>query len=224
MTAPFIALEGIEKSFPLAGSLVHALRSTDLAVGAGEFLSITGRSGSGKSTLLSMIGGLARPDRGSVAIEGVDLWQRSDRERSRVRSELIGFVYQFASLLPTLTAEENVLVPALFGKARPRAEALRLLDQVGLGGKSGRYPAELSGGEQRRVALARACIQAPRIILADEPTGDLDEETEAMVMAFLASLNRERGTTIILVTHSAALALQAPRRCTMRQGVLERVR
>src|SRR5262249_32449005 len=151
-----------------------------------RFLAVLGRSGSGKSTLLGMLGGLSRPTRGKILLNGVDLWSLSDNARAEFRRRSIGFVFQFASLLPTLRAIDNVALPALIGKARPAdaayARAESLLTRIGLGDRLDAYPGELSGGEQRRVALARALINAPPLLLADEPTADLDEETEADIL------------------------------------------
>jgi putative ABC transport system ATP-binding protein/lipoprotein-releasing system ATP-binding protein len=219
-----IELAGLSKTYTVSRAPVHAVRTLDLTIPDGQFVSIVGHSGSGKSTLLSMIGGLARPETGTVTIDGVDIWGFDDRSRSRLRNEKFGFIYQFASLLPTLTAAENVLLPTVFGSLRPRAEAVRLLERVGLGDKAGRYPSQLSGGEQQRVAIARAFINEPRIVLADEPTGELDEETEASIMTFLQQVNREGGVTIVMVTHSSELAIRAGRRLRMKDGALEEVR
>jgi putative ABC transport system ATP-binding protein/lipoprotein-releasing system ATP-binding protein len=200
------------------------LQTLDLTIPDGQFVSVVGHSGSGKSTLLSMVGGLARPDTGSVLIDGADIWGCDDHVRSRLRNEKFGFIYQFASLLPTLTAAENVLLPTVFGKVRPRSAAERLLERVGLGDKAGRYPSQLSGGEQQRVAIARAFINEPRIVLADEPTGELDEETEASIMTLLQEFNRDDGVTILMVTHSTELAVRAGRRLRMKHGAVEEVR
>jgi ABC-type lipoprotein export system ATPase subunit len=219
-----IELRQLSKTFSVSRSPVPALRTLDLEIPSGQFVSIVGHSGSGKSTLLSLIGGLARPDTGTVTVDGVDIWGFDDRSRSRLRNEKFGFIYQFASLLPTLTAAENVLVPTVFGAARPRSEALHLLERVGLGDKADRYPSQLSGGEQQRVAIARAFINEPRIVLADEPTGELDEETESSIMDFLQEVNRESGVTIVMVTHSSELAVRAGRRVRMKNGSVEEVR
>src|SRR5512137_560174 len=218
-----IDLKGLAKTYTVSKVPVHAVQTLDLAIPDGQFVSIVGHSGSGKSTLLSLIGGLARPDTGTVSIDGADIWGFDDRARSRLRNERFGFIYQFASLLPTLTAAENVLLPTVFGSLRPRAEAVRLLERVGLGDKAGRYPSQLSGGEQQRVAIARAFINEPRIVLADEPTGELDEETESSIMDFLQSINREGGVTIVMVTHSTELAVRAQRRLRMKYGAVEEV-
>ena len=218
-----IELKGLSKTYTVSGAPVHAVRTLDLAVPDGEFVSIVGHSGSGKSTLLSVVGGLARPGTGSVTIDGVDIWSFDDRSRSRLRNDKFGFIYQFASLMPTLTAAENVLLPTVFGRVRPLREAARLLERVGLGDKANRYPSQLSGGEQQRVAIARAFVNEPRIVLADEPTGELDEETESSIMDFLLQINREGGVTVVMVTHSTELAVRAGRRLRMKQGAVEEV-
>jgi ABC-type lipoprotein export system ATPase subunit len=218
-----IELKGLSKNYTVSGKLIKAVRPLDLTVQQGEFLSIVGHSGSGKSTFLSLVGGIARPDTGSVTIDGIDIWGYSDKDLSKLRNEKFGFVYQFASLIPTLTAVENVLLPTVFGGNRTAADAAQLLQRVGLGDKTDRYPSELSGGEQQRVAIARAFIHDPRIVLADEPTGDLDEETEAEIMGFFESINREKKMTLIMVTHSSEIALRAPTRFRMKQGTLEKI-
>jgi putative ABC transport system ATP-binding protein/lipoprotein-releasing system ATP-binding protein len=186
-------------------------------------VSIVGHSGSGKSTFLSLIGGIALPDTGTVVIDGRNIRKYSDTKLSRLRNEKFGFVYQFASLIPTLTSTENVLLPTVFGGKKTKEDAVKLLQLVGLGDKVDRYPSELSGGEQQRVAIARAFIHDPDIILADEPTGDLDEETEAEIMAFFERINRERKVTMIMVTHSSDIALRATTRLRMKHGVLEKL-
>jgi ABC-type lipoprotein export system ATPase subunit len=219
-----IELKELSKTYSIAGNKIKALLPLDhLVVQQGEFISIVGHSGSGKSTFLSLIGGIARPDTGTVTVDGKNIWDYNDRERSRLRNEKFGFVYQFASLLPTLTATENVLLPTIFGVGKTRSDAVQLLQLVGLGDKANRYPSELSGGEQQRVAIARAFINAPEIILADEPTGDLDEETEAEIMSFFEKTNKERKVTMIMVTHSSEIALRAEKRFRMKQGVLEKL-
>jgi putative ABC transport system ATP-binding protein/lipoprotein-releasing system ATP-binding protein len=218
-----IDLKGLSKTYTVSKAPVHAVQTLDLTIPDGQFVSVVGHSGSGKSTLLSMMGGLARPDSGSVTIDGVNIWGFDDRSRSRLRNEKFGFIYQFASLMPTLTAAENVLLPTVFGTVRPREEAVSLLERVGLGDKADRYPSQLSGGEQQRVAIARAFINEPRIVLADEPTGELDEETESSIMDFLQQVNRAGGVTIVMVTHSSELAVRAGRRLRMKQGAVEEV-
>jgi len=218
-----IELKGLSKTYSISKKAIKAVLPLDLAVSQGDFVSIVGHSGSGKSTFLSLVGGIARPDTGTVAIDGKNIWEYNDRERSKLRNEKFGFVYQFASLIPTLTATENVLLPTVFGKEKSRDNAVQLLRLVGLGDKADRYPSELSGGEQQRVAICRAFINEPEIILADEPTGDLDEETEAEIMAFFEKINKEKKVTMLMVTHSSELALRAATRYRMKQGELEKL-
>ncbi len=218
-----IELKGLSKTYRVAGTVIKAVSPLDLTVQQGEFVSIVGHSGSGKSTFLSLVGGIARPDTGTVSVDGVNIWSYNDRDLSKLRNDKYGFVYQFASLIPTLTATENVLLPTVFGGDKTVEDARKLLKLVGLGDKTDRYPSELSGGEQQRVAIARAFIHDPEIILADEPTGDLDEETEAEIMAFFEKINREKNVTMIMVTHSSEIALRAPSRLRMKHGVLEKL-
>jgi ABC-type lipoprotein export system ATPase subunit len=218
-----IELKGLSKTYTISGNVIRAVQPLDLIIQKGDFLSIVGHSGSGKSTFLSLIGGIARPDTGTVSLDGTNIWGYNDAGLSRLRNEKFGFIYQFASLMPTLNAAENVLLPTVFGRKRTVDDAVRLLQQVGLGDKIQRYPSELSGGEQQRVAIARAFIHAPEIILADEPTGDLDEETEAEIMAFFEKINSEKKVTMIMVTHSSEIARRAVSRFRMKQGVLEKI-
>ena len=214
-----IELKAVSKTFSVSRSPVAALRTLDLEIPSGQFVSIVGHSGSGKSTLLSLIGGLARPDTGTVKVDGVDIWGFDDRSRSRMRNEKFGFIYQFSSLLPTLTAVENVLLPTAFGSARPRAAAVRLLERVGLGDKAARYPSQLSGGEQQRVAIARALANQPSILLADEPTGNLDVKNSGLVFDLLMQLAKEQGQAVILVTHNPEIAQRCDATRPMRDGV-----
>ncbi|MGE5174316.1 MAG: ABC transporter ATP-binding protein [Betaproteobacteria bacterium] len=218
-----IELKGLSKTYTVSGNIIKAVQPVNLTIQQGEFVSIVGHSGSGKSTFLSLVGGIARPDTGTVYVDGVNIWEYNDRSLSKLRNDKYGFVYQFASLIPTLTATENVLLPTVFGGHKTTADAEKLLKLVGLGDKTDRYPSELSGGEQQRVAIARAFIHDPEIILADEPTGDLDEETEAEIMAFFEKINREKNVTMIMVTHSSEIALRAPSRLRMKHGVLEKL-
>jgi len=218
-----IELKGLSKTYTVSGKTVKAVQPVDLKIEQGQFVSIVGHSGSGKSTLLSLIGGIAHPDTGSVSVDGMNIWEYDDKKLSKLRNEKYGFVYQFASLIPTLTAAENLLLPTVFGGNKTAADAENLLKLVGLGDKKDRYPSELSGGEQQRVAIARAFINDPEIILADEPTGDLDEETEGEIMAFFEKINREKKVTMIMVTHSSEIALRAPSRLRMKQGELQRL-
>jgi len=218
-----IELKDLSKTYTVSDRIVNAVLPTTLSIHQGDFVSIVGHSGSGKSTLLSLIGGIAKPDKGTVVIDGTNIREYDDRKLSKLRNDKFGFVYQFASLIPTLTAKENVLLPTVFGDKKNDVDAVQLLNQVGLGDKIDRYPSELSGGEQQRVAIARAFINSPEVILADEPTGDLDEETEAEIMAFFEKVNKEKKVTMIMVTHSSELALRAANRFRMKQGALEKL-
>lgn len=218
-----IELKGLSKSYTVSGNIIRAVLPVDLAIQQGEFVSIVGHSGSGKSTFLGLVGGIMRPDTGAVSIDGNNVWEYSDKDLSKLRNDKFGFVYQFASLIPTLTATENVLLPTVFGGEKTAADAVNLLQFVGLGDKRDRYPSELSGGEQQRVAIARAFINDPEIILADEPTGDLDEETEAEIMSFFEKINKDKNVTMLMVTHSSEIAFRAARRFRMKQGVLEQL-
>jgi len=222
---PRLVAEAVTKTFGADGTSVAAVQGASLAIDRGDFVAITGHSGSGKTTLLSMLGGLSRPSSGRVLFDGTDLYRFDGDALSEYRCLNVGFVFQFASLLSALTARENLLLPARFrpsprGGAELEAKALELLDLVGLRDKADAYPPELSGGQQRRVAIARAFMNEPQLILADEPTGDLDEETEAEVMKLFRTMNEQRGTAFVLVTHDSGLARQAGRRAEMHRGVL----
>jgi ABC-type lipoprotein export system ATPase subunit len=194
---------------------VAAVNGITIEVQGGEFASIVGRSGSGKSSLLAMIGGLSRPSSGAVHVEDTDIWALTDDRLADFRNRRVGFVYQFASLLPTLRVVDNVTLPALLGRRQNAADAyeraVETLDQLGLYDHIDAYPSEISAGEQRRAAIARALINAPALLLADEPTSDLDEETERQIMDGFRKLNRERGLTLIMVTHNLRLAEQTDR-------------
>lgn len=220
-----LVAEGVTKTYASNGASFSAVRDVSLSVDRGDFVAITGHSGSGKTTLLSMLGGLARPSSGRVLFEGADLYALDGDALSEYRCEHVGFVFQFASLLGALTARENLLLPGRF-RPSPRpaeereARALELLAIVGLREKADAYPSELSGGQQRRVAIARAFVNDPRVVLADEPTGDLDEETEAEVMRLFRDMNERAGTAVVLVTHDPELARQAGRRLRMHKGTL----
>jgi putative ABC transport system ATP-binding protein len=197
-----------------------ALRGTSFEVAAGEVVALYGRSGSGKSTLLHLLAGLDRPTRGRVEVEGRDLSALGERERTRLRRSRIGFVFQFFNLLPTLTAQENVLLALeLAGRPDPAA-ARKALASVGLAGKEERYPHELSGGEQQRVAIARAAVKGPALILADEPTGNLDTRTGDDVLDLLAGRCRDRGATLVMATHSPRTSRVADRVLRMVDGVV----
>lgn len=219
-----LACRALHKMYRTGSGSVEAVRNVQLDVAAGEFTAIVGRSGSGKSSLMAMIGGLSRPDAGSIVIDGTDIWSLDDDTLARFRNEAIGYVFQFASLLPTLRAIDNVALPALLRRRADRAgiaeRAASLLTSVGLGSHFDAYPSEMSAGEQRRVAIARALINAPRLLLADEPGSDLDEQSEREVMTELLRANREGGATLLLVTHNLALAAEADRVVQMSDGAM----
>jgi len=220
---PQIIVENITKTYLVDDAPIDAVRSVSLTIEKGDFISIVGHSGSGKTTLLSMIGGITRPSSGKVLFDGEDIHALASDRVSEYRCEKIGFMFQFASLLPILTVKENLLLPTVF---RPRpagqeaAKAEELLRLVGLMDKINAYPAQLSGGQQRRVAIARAFMNDPALVLADEPTGDLDEETEGDMMRFFTTMNDARGVTFIMVTHNTDLARQTKRHLRMNQGSL----
>lgn len=219
-----VTVRDLWKIYAVGDQQIEAVRGVNLEIPRGEFVTIVGHSGSGKSTLLSMIGGLTRPTRGSVRVSGVGVWSLDDAGLSALRNRKIGFVFQFASLIPTLRAVDNVVLPALFGQSRVTPAhydaAAELLELVGLEDRLEAYPGELSGGQSRRVALARALMNRPELILADEPTGDLDEQTEQEVMALLMRVNQEHGTTLLMVTHNTALAAKTHRAFRMKGGEL----
>lgn len=217
-----IELINIVKTYKAGGQKIQAVSNVSLSCGKGEYISIVGHSGSGKSTLLSLIGGLTRPDSGSVNIDGINLWSLSDGALSEFRNKKMSFIFQFASLIPTLTAVENVIMPSVFSKEREdkKGAALELIEMMGLTDKAYSYPSQLSGGQQRRVAIARAFINNPEIILADEPTGDLDEQTEAEIIDFFRRMNKEKCITFIVVTHNTAVASASDRMLTMSAGRL----
>jgi ABC-type lipoprotein export system ATPase subunit len=202
----------------------EAVRGASLDLRSGEFVSIVGRSGSGKSTLMAMLGALTEPTTGTVLLDGTDMWALPETELATLRSRRIGFVFQFPSLLANLTAADNVAVPALLGRTMPAeqayARAYELLARVGLGERADAYPDGMSGGEQRRVAIARALINSPALLLADEPTSDLDEDTETDIIDLLERLQHTERFGFVLVTHNLELARRAQRTYEMRQGVL----
>jgi putative ABC transport system ATP-binding protein/lipoprotein-releasing system ATP-binding protein len=218
-----IELTELTKIYSVDKSTIMAADNISLKIEKGEFLSIVGHSGSGKTTLLSMIGGIIRPTSGKVIYQGTDICSLVDDKLSEYRNEKIGFMFQFASLLPMLTAKENLLLPGLFGsqgKLNNDKKAVEFLQMLGIGDRVNAYPSHLSGGQQRRVAIARALMNDPEVILADEPTGDLDEETEAEIMKLFRMLNAEKKITFIFITHSLELAKQAGRQLRMSSGKL----
>ena len=219
-----VRLQRLTKTYPEGDRKRAVLRDLCAEFGQGEFIALVGRSGSGKSTLLNLISGIDLPTSGEVIIGGTELTRLSERERTLFRRARIGFVFQFFNLIPTLTVLENLLLPlelkGIAAKAgKVRAESL--LDQIGLADRSDSYPDRLSGGEQQRVAIARALIHEPQLLLADEPTGNLDVETGAQIMQILGDMVRQAGMTLLLVTHSRELAASADRVLTLTGGRLE---
>jgi putative ABC transport system ATP-binding protein len=212
--------QSLTRSYVSGGREITVLRDTTFDLEPGAFLAITGPSGSGKSTLLGLLAGLDRPTRGRVVLDGHDLAALSEDERARVRAEAVGFVFQSFHLIPTLTARENIQVPLELRGEDGRVRADELLERVGLGDRGHHYPAQLSGGEQQRVAVARAFAHRPKILFADEPTGNLDAANGQNVIALLGELNREQGTTLVLVTHDPDLAGRAHRVIRLRDGAV----
>ncbi|MGW5562226.1 ABC transporter ATP-binding protein [Streptomyces tendae] len=214
-------LSGVTKHYTRGKAIVHALDGVDLTIADGDRLVIQGPTGGGKSTLLQMLGALDRPSAGRIVLDGTDLATLPEARLTRVRSESIGFVFQSFNLIPTLTAQENVetaLVP-LGVKAKERREkAAEALASVGLGERLGHLPGEMSGGQQQRVAIARALVKQPKVLLADEPTGNLDESTRDEIMDVLDRMWKELGLTFVMVTHDSAIARKAPRVATIRKG------
>ena len=214
----------VGKTYATERGPVVAVRGIDLEMRRGEFVAVVGRSGSGKSSLMAMIGGLLRPSKGTVRIDDTDIWSLADDDLTDFRNRRIGFVFQFASLLPTLRIIDNVALPALLGR-RTDADAAydraaELLARFGLAAQLEAYPAELSSGQQRRAAIARALINGPSLLLADEPTSDLDEETEAGIMDEFRTLNRDARMSFIMVTHNLRLAERADRVLQIADGAL----
>jgi len=219
MTA--VALHGVGKTYGEKGTFA-ALRDVDLDIEAGEYLVITGRSGCGKTTLLNLASGLATPTSGRVSVDGSDLWAMSDEERSNLRNRTMGFVFQFPSLMPGLTLEQNVTLPLEFSREEhPDAgeRARELLELVGLGHRAGALPRELSAGQQQRVVIARALVNRPTLLLADEPSSDLDEETEGEIMEIFGRVH-EQGLTIMMVTHARNLISYGTRHLEMADGTV----
>ena len=219
----FLHIENLTRTYKVHDTSFVGVDNISLTINKGEFLSIVGHSGSGKTTLISIIGGILKPTTGRVLLEGTDICTLDDDKLSEYRVNRIGFMFQFASLLPILTAKENVLLPGIFSPGKNVADdkaAVDLLEMVGIGEKADSYPSQLSGGQQRRVAIARALLNKPDIILADEPTGDLDEETEAEIMNLFEGINQKHGVTIILITHNLNLAGKAQKKLRMSKGRL----
>jgi predicted ABC-type transport system involved in lysophospholipase L1 biosynthesis ATPase subunit len=218
-----LELRGIHHAYDVGPRRLPVLRGVDVALGAGEIVAVVGRSGSGKSTLLHLAGGLATPNEGEVCLDGVSLSSMSARDRAIARRRRIGFVFQAFHLLPALDVTENVAMPLLLNgesRQRARSRALPLLEAVGLGDRTTHLPSELSGGELQRAAIARALAADPALVLADEPTGNLDSTTAADVMDLLVTRVRDAGLAMLLVTHDPTIAAQADRVLTMIDGVL----
>ena len=214
-----IAVQHVFKTVTDSTGSLTILRDIDFTLNKGETAAIVGASGSGKSTLLSIIAGLDTPTQGTVHIDGVDLFAMDEDQRAALRSQKVGFVFQSFQLLGNLTALENVMLPLeLAGRRDARATATQMLQRVGLGERLSSYPKVLSGGEQQRVALARAFVVQPAVLLADEPTGSLDFATGSKIMELMFDLNREQGTTLVLVTHDRAIAKRCERRITIEAG------
>ena len=219
MSDVMIAVQHVFKSVTDSTGSLTILRDIDFSLNKGETAAIVGASGSGKSTLLSIIAGLDTPSSGTVHIDGVDLFAMDEDQRAALRSQKVGFVFQSFQLLGNLTALENAMLPLeLAGQRDARATATQMLQRVGLGERLSSYPKVLSGGEQQRVALARAFVVQPAVLLADEPTGSLDFATGARIMELMFELNREQGTTLVLVTHDRAIAQRCERRITIEAG------
>ena len=222
MVVPAVAMRGVDLSLGRGAARVHILRDVALTIGKGEAVGVVGPSGSGKSTLLMIMAGLERPDSGEVEIDGVKLGAMNEDALARFRGQRIGIVFQSFHLIPTMTALENVAAPLeLAGASDATARATAELEQMGLGNRLSHYPAQLSGGEQQRVALARALCPRPSLLIADEPTGNLDETTGNTIVDLIFNLPARRGATLALVTHDAALAARCDRVIRMRSGKVE---
>ena len=224
MSKEILKLENVEKTYSGSVEELHIINNLSFSVEEGEFISILGRSGSGKSTLLNIMGLLDRVDGGKIFIGGQEVDKLSEEERDKIKNQMIGFVFQFHYLLPEFTALENVMLPALLNNFDKKLEiekrAKELLEKVGLGERENHKPSQLSGGEKQRVAIARALINSPKILLADEPTGNLDEETSEMIFKILKDINKNEKQTIIVVTHSKDLAEISDKQLYLKKGVL----
>jgi lipoprotein-releasing system ATP-binding protein len=218
-----IDVRSLKKSYLHGGRVIEVLKGIDLAIAAGQMVAVVGSSGAGKSTFLHVLGTLDLPTTGVIEYDGADVARLTPADTAAFRNRTIGFVFQFHHLLPEFTAHENCALPALIsgvGRAEAFGQAKKLLDRVGLGHRLTHRPGELSGGEQQRVALARALVMQPRVLLADEPTGNLDTQTGAAIHELMVELNRERGMTMLVVTHNPDMASRMPRRLRMVDGVI----
>jgi putative ABC transport system ATP-binding protein len=220
-----IELSSVTKNYLMGETTVHALRGLDLQLEQGELVVLLGPSGCGKTTTLNVIGGLDRPSSGTILVNGADITRFDDRRLTEYRRGSIGFIFQFFNLIPTLTASENVefALALLDGKRAPRTAALDLLDLVGIRDRADHFPSELSGGEQQRVGIARALANRPALLLCDEPTGNLDVDTGVHVLGTIKEFNRSEGTTVLLVTHNAAIAPFADKIVRLHDGTIDRV-
>jgi len=224
MSAPVIRMTGVHKTYASEGVRVHALRGVDLLVEPGEFVAIRGSSGSGKSTLMHILGCLDAPDEGHYWLNGEDVTRLDGDALAGIRNRAVGFVFQNFNLLARTSALDNVEMPLVYadiGKQERHERAAAMLQRLGLGDRLQHFPSQLSGGQQQRVALARALVTRPALLLADEPTGNLDSATSREILAVLDELNQGDGLTIVLITHEAEVASHAQRRLTMRDGQLE---
>lgn len=218
-----ITLEEVTKIYPLGtGSSVTAVGGVNLEISRGEFVLVVGRSGSGKTTLLNLAAGLTQPTAGKVVFDGTNLWDLTDRQQASLRGQRIGFIFQFPSLLPTLTVLDNVILPTIFNPkqeaVRTQERATQLLEKVGLSDKLAVYPRQLSAGQQQRVVIARALMNEPLVMLADEPTSNLDEKTELEIMALFRDLHKNMGLTIVMVTHMRQLVSYGTRAVELANG------
>ncbi|MGJ3240947.1 MAG: ABC transporter ATP-binding protein [Anaerolineae bacterium] len=223
MTHPVIDVQQVTKELKLGQHTVHALRGINMTINAGEMVGIVGPSGSGKSTLLGIIGGLDIPTKGRVLIDGVDISRMSEDKLTEIRNEKIGFIFQFFNLIPTLTAVENVALPIQFAQKthfNPTRRAKELLRMLGLGDRMHHLPSQLSGGQQQRVAIARALANEPPLLLADEPTGNLDSESSATVLQALDDVQTNMKTTVVIVTHDLKLAHRTDRVLVLKDGLI----
>ncbi len=223
MSSPAVAIENLTRSLPLGSQTIEILRGISFSIPRGEWVAITGPSGSGKSTLLGVLAGLDQPTGGSVVVDGLDIASMSERELARLRNEKIGVVFQSFNLIPTLTAQENVEAPLYVGPRRRQASELAkaVLSRVGLDSRRNHRPHQLSGGEQQRVAIARALVTEPAMLVADEPTGNLDSKTSATILDLFEQLHRELGITLVVVTHDPRVAERAQRVLNLVDGRLD---